>query len=89
MKYQVFEGDKPADCFHTNVNKSWNKSIYDSFEEACIYAIFWCWPIGGEEGREYAKNAYYSHYQNVMKLNESIDLSYCEFPVMMTVKEIE
>jgi hypothetical protein len=39
--FQVFEGDRPADCFHRRVHKSWNKSSFDTFEEAVAYANRW------------------------------------------------
>ena len=41
MKYQVFESGKPADCHHCDIDKSWNKSIFDTFEEAKDYAVKW------------------------------------------------
>lgn len=40
--FQVFDCGKPADCFHCkNVHESWNKSAYDTFEEAKEYAVKW------------------------------------------------
>lgn len=47
MKYQVFADGKPADCYNHKVHESWNKSIYDTFEEAIDYAELWQHPYGG------------------------------------------
>lgn len=41
MKYQVFDNNKPADCHNHKVHKSWNNSIFDSFEDAVKYARHW------------------------------------------------
>jgi hypothetical protein len=42
--FQVFDNEKPADCEHHNVNKSWSCSIFSSFKEARVYAKNW---LGG------------------------------------------
>ena len=42
MKYQVFDCEKPADCFHTDgIDESWNNSIFDSIDEAKYYLKNW------------------------------------------------
>lgn len=41
FKYQVFDGGKPCDCFNQKVDKSWEQSSYNTFEEAEIYALHW------------------------------------------------
>lgn len=41
MKYQVLDNNRPADCFHCKVHESWNKSKYDTFDEALNYARKW------------------------------------------------
>lgn len=60
MKYQVFDGNKPADCHGHKVDKSWDKSIFDTFEEAYFYAQNWL-------GQNYAGM--------VLKLNTPADYS--------------
>lgn len=46
MKYQVFDTGKPADCNHHEVDKSWNKSIFETYEEALTYVRKWLYPYG-------------------------------------------
>ena len=41
MAWQVFDGNKPADCWNHNVDSSWNKSKYETLEEAITYANNW------------------------------------------------
>lgn len=41
MKYQVLENNKPCDCKHFPVDKSWEKSTYDSLDEARDYLNNW------------------------------------------------
>ena len=40
-RYQVLDNNKPAQYPYCNVSPSWNKSIYDSWEEAHEYAQKW------------------------------------------------
>ena len=47
IMYQVFDNGKPADCLHCKVHESWNKSAYDTFEEALEYANKWLGMYGG------------------------------------------
>lgn len=62
MKYQVFEGGKPADCFHHKVDSSWNKSTFDTFEEAIEYAEQWLHPFVGKLGRVLKVNVPFEWY---------------------------
>lgn len=39
--YQVFDNNKPADCFHHDVHGTWFKSKYETFAEAFEYATRW------------------------------------------------
>lgn len=80
--YQVLENGIPADCFnYPTVHKSWNKSIFSSFEEANQYAYYWALPVSKEQAAKIAD-------ENPLSLNEERDLSYCEFPVIMKIVEI-
>jgi hypothetical protein len=39
--FQVYDGNKPADCANHKVHESWDKSLYCTFEEALGYADKW------------------------------------------------
>jgi len=39
--YQVLDCNRPADCDHCNVDKSWDKSTFDTEAEAQEYAARW------------------------------------------------
>lgn len=39
--FQVFDNGRPADCNNHKVHPTWNKSMYDSFEEAQQYCHQW------------------------------------------------
>jgi hypothetical protein len=41
IKYQVLDNGRPADCHHQKVDKSWNRSMFDSYREALTYARKW------------------------------------------------
>lgn len=57
MAYQVLQGNLPADCFgFPTLDKSWNQSIFNTFEEACEYAYYWAYPLDRETARIMAKN---------------------------------
>ena len=84
MKYQVFEEDRPADCFHCKVHTSWDNSIFESFEEACKYAIYWAYPYN----KAIINDEYETYWKNIMKPNIPIDMGQGEFPVMITIKEV-
>lgn len=47
--WQVLENGKPADCFHYKLHESWNKSQYETLEEAAEYAKKYFWPYLGED----------------------------------------
>ena len=46
MKFQVFDGDKPAQFPDCRVDKSWDNSVFDTEDEALVYARKWCAPYG-------------------------------------------
>jgi len=39
IKYQVLENGKPADCHNFKLHHSWDKSKFDSLEEAIAYLL--------------------------------------------------
>lgn len=83
-RYIVYQDDKPANCHHyPEVDASWNNCIFDSFEEAAIYAIMWCYPFDKETAE-----VSYSQNSSMFVVNEPMNMSMCEIPVMMTIKEI-
>jgi len=85
MKYQVFQDNEPADCFHqNNISRTWNNSIFDSFEEAIKYAIHWSYPYDSEE----IEKVYNGYWKDKVIVNIPVNMSICEFPVMMEVREI-
>jgi len=45
--FQVFDNDRPADCFNHEVHKSWEQSKFKTFDEALEYARNW---LGYPEG---------------------------------------
>lgn len=52
MKYQVLDSGKPCDHLNHEVDKSWNKSTHDTFEEARSYAWKWLgWHGGSIDGK--------------------------------------
>ena len=74
MKYQVFQDGKPADCHNFDVHESWSKSTYNTFDDAVAYAHRWAYP---SEDSSYHK----------MEIDTPIDMSMCEFPVMMEIRK--
>jgi len=64
MKYQVIDTGKPADHEHCpSVHKSWDKSIYDTFEEAFEYAKKWFNPYLGGVPRKFLEDSKKYEYQ--------------------------
>ena len=57
-RYQVLDNNKPAQYPYCNVSPSWNKSIYDSWEEAHEYAQKW---LGDFAGCELKPNEPYNY----------------------------
>lgn len=39
--YTVYDTNKPADCKHHQVDSSWNRSSFDTFDEAVDYLLNW------------------------------------------------
>lgn len=39
--YQVFDNNKPADCFHCTVDRSWDNSKFANINDAQDYARRW------------------------------------------------
>ena len=82
MKYQVLQDNKPADTTgYPTIGdcKFWEKSIFDTYEEARLYAILWAYPIN---------KAMAMKSQIDIPVNTPTDLSMSEHPVMMEIKEV-
>lgn len=68
MKYQVIDTGNLADCHNcSGIDKSWDKSLYGTFEEAYDYAIKWFYPylegvpkesLKDSKKYEYGENCY-------------------------------
>lgn len=77
--YQVLQNNITADCFgYPEVNSSWNKSKFDTIEEANAYTYFWSMPVSYDTAKEMAK-------QNPLELGVEKNLSICEAPVLMKI----
>lgn len=80
--YQVYQNDKPADKMnYPEVDKSWDNSVFEEFDDAVAYTLYWAYPFGLEECKQMVK-----HYK--MEINVPKDMSMTEFPVMMCIKKI-
>lgn len=54
--YQVLQNNIPADCFgYPEVNSSWNKSTFNTIEEANAYTYFWSMPVSYDTAKEIAE----------------------------------
>lgn len=82
--YVVYQDGKRADCYHYDVPESWNKCGFDSFFEAAVYAILWSYPLPKEEAKRAAKHVIES---GTLQVNKPVDMSMCEVPIMITIKE--
>lgn len=40
-RFQVLDNNEPADCHHFKLDPSWDKSVFDTFEQAEEYALEW------------------------------------------------
>ena len=76
-KYQVFENNQPCSTYAI---KGWEKDTFDTFEEAQKFAVEWCYPAQIDDFREWL---------HPTELGVPINMSYCEFPVMMCIKEVQ
>ena len=86
MKFQVYQDGIPADSNsrqYIKNGKGWDNSVFDTFEEANIYAVLWARPYDLQMAQVASKN-----YLK-MEINSPIDMSYCEFPIMMEIREVK
>ena len=67
MRYQVFDNNRPADCKHCKVHKSWGSSTFDTFKAANEYAQKW---LGEYAGLALHPNqpVYYSGYGDLIEI---------------------
>lgn len=44
MKYAVYQSNKPATCYHFNLenDKDWENCVFDTLNKAILYAQNWC-----------------------------------------------
>lgn len=73
MPFQVLDNGKSADCHGFPVHPSWNKSLYDTFDEALKYA--WKW-LGDKTGGPLLKVNTpweYSGYGDTIEIREIVD----------------
>lgn len=43
--YKVYDNNRPADCKHHKVDSSWDKSSFETFDEAVDYLLNWLGPF--------------------------------------------
>lgn len=70
MPYQVFDNGKPADCHHHKMHGSWEKSSFDTLEEAEAYANNWLGIYGQYEAHELLTGVDYSGYGDVIQIKK-------------------
>jgi len=70
--YQVFDNEKPADCFNydSKYGSYWSISIYRTFEEACDYANRWLGKLS--EGVVFTLNKPYDYsgYGDIIEIRD-------------------
>lgn len=81
--YQVFQDGKPADIigYPEFKGECWSNSSFLTLREAQLYAILWAYPFGIEVAEKVLE-------QMEFLPGTPIDMSMCEFPVMMEIREI-
>lgn len=77
MPYRVFQDGMR--CNDYNI-KGWNNDTFLTMEEAQEYAVKWCYPC-------IINN--YKEWPHPKELNLEVNMSYCEFPVMMSIREVD
>ena len=75
--FRVFQDNKRCNDYAI---KGWTKDTFATLEEAQAFAVHWCYPC-------YIKD--YKEWPHPTKLNEPIDMSTHEFPIMMEIRQIE
>jgi hypothetical protein len=82
--YQVLENNIPADNKHFPElkNACWSNSIFNSFEEAKLYAFCWSYPVSIEEAIEWSNRF-------EMKLDVEYDFSMSEVPNFMKITKVD
>ena len=84
MRYQVLQVNTPAEyTYFSGVDKSWNCSIFNTFEEAKVYAIHWAYPVSYEGAVQMSKDTPF-------QLGVPLDLGMGDFStLMMLIIEVE
>lgn len=69
--FQVFDNNKPADCHHHGVHKSWDNSKFNTFDEAQEYARKWLGQVAGDlVPEEVNEKIDYSGYGDTIEIRE-------------------
>lgn len=59
--------------------KGWDTDTFNTKREAEVFATLWCYPVSFEHAPMYSRE---------MPLNQPVDMSMCEFPVWMEIREV-
>jgi len=78
--FQVFQDDKPADCFGYPSCKDWKNSKFETLEDAIRYAYHWAYPLPEEEIDKLVRNY-------PLEVGVKHNLSMSEFPVIMEIRK--
>ena len=77
MPYRVFENDKRCNDFNI---EGWDNDTFPTLEKAQKYAVEWCNPC---------MIVNYKDWPHPTQLDVEVNMSYCEFPVMMSIKKVD
>ena len=61
MTFRVYDNNKPADCFHHKVHESWNKSEFETLQDATEYAFLWLGVFAPPNDYEFKPNVPYPY----------------------------
>lgn len=76
IHYQVFENGKPCSSYAI---KGWEQDTFSTFEAAQEFAVKWCYP---------ARIDNFKDWPHPIEINVPVNMSYCEYPVMMEIREV-
>ena len=77
MAYRVFQNG--LRCNDYNI-KGWDNDTFPTIEEAQLYAVKWCYPCHADN---------YKDWPHPTELDIEVNMSQCEFPVMMSIKKVD
>ena len=76
-RYQVLQDGKP--CSEYKI-KGWEIDTFDTFEQAADFSVRWCYPCIIEN---------YQEWPHPTLIDTPVNMSYCEFNVMMEIREVQ